>query len=85
MTIKTQAVEYHEPMGIVTISGRIARKQREIGKRLASWPRNYQCYGSDARRWATHNMANLLRHMANNLECQMSDPEIGNEKDGASC
>lgn len=78
-----QVVQYHNygyGKGLVNISERIGRRMRELNKRLAAWPTYYIGYGDDARKWAARDMADLLRHMADDLECNVPDSEIGARK-----
>jgi len=67
-------VTYLAPTDNMSIARRLAVKQRELDKRRQIWP---AAQADDYRRWACARMANLLRHIADNLECDVSNPEIG--------
>lgn len=84
MTSLAQILQYHEPAGLVSISSRVARKMRGLKQRMKTWPTDHAGYGDDARRWAEKSMADLLRHMADNLKCDLSDTEIGGAEGGAA-
>ena len=70
-------VEYHAPSGITTMAKTISARQRQIDKMRKTWPMDRSSAGSDYRAWAEKDMASLLLHMAANLTCRVSDPEIG--------
>lgn len=67
-------VTYYAPMGTITIPRRLAVLQRDLDKRRKTWPADK---GDDFRRWACARVGDMLRHMADNLDCSVSNPEIG--------